>query len=131
MRHVRVKEKRRAFQEGAAGHLLTTLGSQRVGWIPVLDLLPSSSEQPVQLYRLVDLSPSHTHSHSHLDQHLLLAQGIHFLGGTGNLGNFGPLHPSFPKGFPTTFLLRGAAGWAGSSFENKIHKVREKQSQKQ
>jgi hypothetical protein len=36
--------------------------------------------------------------------------------------------PSFPAGFLTESPLRGAAGWAGRSYENKIHKVREKQS---
>lgn len=45
----------------------------------------------------------------------------------GNLCDFELLHGSFlplPAGFLTKSLLRGAAGWAGSSYENITHKVR-------
>lgn len=105
---------------------------------PGSDIL--SSERSVQPCRLVlvSLSPhthihtlTRTHTHLDLDQHPLCAQGIHFLGGTGNLCDSKPHHPSFLKGFLTKSLLRGAAGWAGSSYENKTYKVRGKRSQTQ
>lgn len=96
---------------------------------PGSDIL--SSERSVQLCRLVALSPSHrTHTYSHTPTRThthtwiwtstpLCAQGIHFLGGTGNLCDSKPHHPSFLKGFLTKSLLRGAAGWLEAAMRIK------------
>lgn len=79
-----------------------------------------------------------THTHAHTCAHPLTCRltpsscpGNLLPWGMGHLCDFKLLHHSFPAGFLTKSLLTGAAGRAGSSYQNKIHKVRDKQDRKQ
>lgn len=94
--------------------------------------------ESVQLY-LIACVPLTIHRHNHTHTHLSINKAyFHSSGyflvvvafGVGKLCDFLLfLHfvPSFPAGLPTISFKR-VAGWAGSSHENTIHKVREKQS---